>query len=180
VVAETLYSLIERLMGHETYRQNSPARSCATMGCVKAGEPVMPVRAAIIPSIRYENAPAAIDFLVRAFGFERHAVHADPADPSIIHHAPLVWQNQMIMLGSPRHDPRYCWRLAREAGGVTTSLYLVVDDPDAHHARAAAAGAEIVGPPHDNEGYPGRGYEARDPEGNAWSFGSYDPWEGGA
>jgi uncharacterized glyoxalase superfamily protein PhnB len=138
----------------------------------------MPVRPAIIPSLRYEDAPAAIDFLVKALSFKRHAIYADPANPAIIHHAQLVWQNQMIMLGSPRNDPRYRWLLAREAGGVTTALYLVVDDPDAHHARAAAAGAEIVGAPHDNDGYPGRGYEARDTEGNAWSFGSFDPWAG--
>ncbi len=41
---------------------------------------------------------------------------------------------------------------------------------------AVAAGAEILTPPHDNEGYPGRGYDARDPEGHVWSFGSYDPY----
>lgn len=136
----------------------------------------MPVRPAIIPAIRYADAPAAIDFLVNAFGFERHAVYADPQDPAIIHHAQLVWQGQMIMLGSARPDPKLPWRLPREAGGVTGALYLVVDDPDAHHARAASAGADIVNAPHDNEGYPGRGYEARDPEGQFWSFGSYDPW----
>jgi len=25
--------------------------------------------------------------------------------------------------------------------------------------------------------YGGRGYSCRDPEGNAWSFGTYDPWK---
>ena len=139
----------------------------------------MSLRPAIIPCLRYENAPAAIDFLVAAFGFSRHAVHADPADAAIIHHAQLIWRDQMIMLGSARADAgatNYLWRQPCEAGGVTTSLYLVVADPDAHHARAAAAGADIIAAPHDNHGYPGRGYEARDPEGHVWSFGSYDPW----
>ena len=142
----------------------------------------MPVRPAIIPSIRYANAEAAIDFLVAAFGFERHAVYADPADPFIIHHAQLVWRDQMIMLGSARNDATaaaFGFRLPREAGGVTSSLYLVVDDPDAHHANAVAAGADIIHPPHENDGYPGRGYEARDLEGHVWSFGSYDPWAQG-
>ena len=139
----------------------------------------MPVRPAIIPAIRYENAPAAIDFLCNAFGFERHVVFADPQDPSIILHAQLLLNDQMIMLGSARPGPdadRYKWRQPREAGGVTMSLYVVIDDPDAHAAQATACGAEIIGPPHDNEGYPGRAYEAQDPEGQVWSFGSYDPW----
>jgi len=30
--------------------------------------------------------------------------------------------------------------------------------------------------PYDNAGYPGRAYDARDPEGNVWNFGSYDPF----
>ena len=54
------------------------------------------------------------------------------------------------------------------------SLCLVVDDPDTHHARAVRAGAEIVLWLLD-EDYGSRGYTARDPEGNLWSFGTYDP-----
>jgi uncharacterized glyoxalase superfamily protein PhnB len=136
-------------------------------------------RLTIIPGFRYDDAPAAIDFLCKAFGFERHAVYADDQDPKIIHHAQLTWGDGMIMLGSAGRgdvDARFNWKTAQQAGCVTTSLYVVVDDVDAHHARAVAAGAQIGTPPHDNEGYPGRGYDARDPEGNVWSFGSYDPW----
>ena len=139
----------------------------------------MPVRPALISCLRYGDAPAAIDFLCAAFGFHRQAVYDDPDDPSIIHHAQLLLDGNMIMLGSDRPGDvkeRYRWRTPAEAGGVTMSIYAVVDDPDAHHSRAAAAGADIIRPPHDNEGYPGRGYEARDPEGNVWSFGSYDPF----
>jgi uncharacterized glyoxalase superfamily protein PhnB len=54
------------------------------------------------------------------------------------------------------------------------SVYLVVDDPDAHHERAKKAGAEIVRGLRD-EDYGSRGYTARDPEGNLWSFGTYRP-----
>src|SRR6267154_5987206 len=57
-------------------------------------------RTALIPCLRYKNAPAAIDFLCRAFGFEKHAVHADPKDPTIVHHAQLVLGDAMVMLGS--------------------------------------------------------------------------------
>ena len=35
--------------------------------------------------------------------------------------------------------------------------------------------ADIVLPPSEKD-YGGRGYTARDPEGNVWSFGDYDPW----
>ena len=118
-------------------------------------------------------------FLCDAFGFTRHAVYADQTDPSVILHAQLVLGNSMIMLGTARDDPQgaqYRWRLAREAGGVTVAFYIFTPDPDAHHARASAHDAEIIRAPHPNDGYPGRGYEARDPEGNVWSFGSYDPW----
>jgi uncharacterized glyoxalase superfamily protein PhnB len=50
----------------------------------------------------------------------------------------------------------------------------VVDEVDAHFARAKAAGAEIIREPEDQD-YGGRDYSARDPEGNVWSFGTYAP-----
>ncbi len=141
----------------------------------------MPVHHALIPCLRYADAPAAIDFLCRAFGFTRQAVHADPDDPAIVHHAQLLLDGNMVMLGSDRPGETrdlYRWKTAAEAGGITMCVCAVIDDPDAHAARAAAAGAEILTRPHDNEGYPGRSYDARDPEGNVWNFGSYDPWAG--
>jgi len=33
-------------------------------------------RANVIPTLRYRDAPAALDWLCRAFGFERHMVSA--------------------------------------------------------------------------------------------------------
>ena len=136
-------------------------------------------RSHIIPGLRYKDAPAAIDFLCNAFGFTRHAVYADDDDPTIIHHAQLTLDGGMVMLGSARPgevEQRYGWKTAQEMGGVTTCICVVVADADAHHARARAAGAEIIVPPYDNDGYPGRGYDARDPEGNVWSIGTYNPW----
>ena len=62
----------------------------------------MTVKPAIIPCLRYADAPAAIDFLCAAFGFERHAVYADDKDPSLIHHAQLIDRGYMIMLASLR------------------------------------------------------------------------------
>ena len=133
----------------------------------------------LIPCLRYTDAPAAIEFLCSAFGFTRHAVFADDADPSLILHAQLALGEAMIMLSSAvpgEAAERYRWKTPSEAGGVTACMCCVIDDPDAHFARAKAAGADIVTEPHDNEGYPGRSYNARDPEGNDWDFGSYDPW----
>jgi len=133
----------------------------------------------LIPCLRYDDAPAAIAFLCDAFGFARHAVHPDPDDPSIIHHAQLTLGGGMVMLGSARPGEiaeLYRWKTAKQAGGITMCVSAYVADPDDHHARAEAAGAEIVTAPHDNPGYPGRSYDARDPEGNVWTFGSYDPW----
>ena len=65
------------------------------------------------------------------------------------------------------------------AGPGAACLYLVVEDPDAHYQRAVAAGAEIVQPLEDAD-YGSRGYTARDPEGNLWSFGTYRPARPGA
>ena len=54
-------------------------------------------------------------------------------------------------------------------------VYVAVDDPDSHYERAKAAGAEVLGEPHDAIGGRQRGNSARDPEGNLWSFGTYRP-----
>ena len=135
-------------------------------------------RPQIIPNLRYADAPAAIDFLCRAFGFTEHAVYRDEQDPTIVGHAQLTWGDQMVMLASARPSD---WardaplKTVREAGGNTQTIYLVVDDVDAHAERARAARADIFMPPADQD-YGGRVYGARDPEGNAWSFGDYDPW----
>jgi uncharacterized glyoxalase superfamily protein PhnB len=132
-----------------------------------------------IPCLRYADAPAAIAFLCDAFGFTRHAVHPDDADPSIIHHAQLVLGDGMVMLGSIRDmesESLYTWSTPRDLSGVTGAIYVVVADPDAHCLHARNEGAVVVQEPQDNDGYPGRGYTALDPEGHVWSFGSYDPW----
>ena len=136
------------------------------------------MRHEIIPNLRYADAPRAIEFLCEAFGFEKRAVYLDEADPNIVQHAQLVWADRMIMVYSVS-DTEYArsarMKTAAEVGGPTMGLYLIVENVDAHAKRARAAGAEIILGPDEKE-YGGRGYSARDPEGNVWSFGSYDPW----
>ncbi|HEX7782854.1 MAG TPA: VOC family protein [Sphingobium sp.] len=133
----------------------------------------------VIPCLRYADAPAAIDFLCAAFGFARHAVYTDEADPSIVHHAQLTLGDGMIMLGSDSPGgvkDLYGWKTPAEAGGITQCVCCYVPDVDAHAETAKAAGARIIRGPYDNDGYPGRGYDALDTEGNVWNFGSYDAW----
>lgn len=135
-------------------------------------------KAAIIPCLRYADAPAAIDFLCDAFGFSRHAVYPDNADPTLIHHAQLVLGDAMVMLATAT-DSEWTAQAhtttVAQVGGNTQTNYVIVTDVDAHCETARAAGATIIAEPKDQD-YGGRGYGAFDSEGNAWSFGSYDPW----
>jgi uncharacterized glyoxalase superfamily protein PhnB len=133
-----------------------------------------PMPARIIPTMRYRDAPAAIEWLCKAFGFERHLVV--PGENNTVAHAQLVFGNGMIMLGSDRKDDY--GRLVgtpKALGGTTQGPYIIVPDADAHYARAKAAGAEIVIEIADQD-HGGRAYSARDPEGHVWNFGTYDPW----
>ena len=126
----------------------------------------------IFPTLRYQDAPAAIDWLGRAFGFEPRMVV--DGEGGIVAHAELTVGEAMIMLGSIRPPvPGEYSAIAPPPG--TGAMYVVVDAIDAHHDRAVAAGAEVVHPLQDTD-YGSREYSARDPEGNVWSFGTYQPW----
>jgi uncharacterized glyoxalase superfamily protein PhnB len=130
----------------------------------------------IIPTLRYRDAPAAIEWLCRAFGFEKRGVFPD--ENGGIVHAQLTFGNGMIMLSSAS-DNEWGRRMAQpdEIGGRETQCAcVIVSDPDAHYARTKAAGAVITDDIKDAD-YGGRGYGCRDPEGHQWWFGSYDPWK---
>jgi uncharacterized glyoxalase superfamily protein PhnB len=133
----------------------------------------MAAEVTVIPALHYNDAKAAIEFLCTAFGFTKNAVYEDK-DGSIAH-AQLTHGNGMIMLGSAK-DTEYgkLLRLPGDVGGVTMSVYVVVDNADAHFARAKAAGAEITREP-ETQDCGGRDYTCKDPEGNVWTFGTYDP-----
>ena len=131
--------------------------------------------ASVIPSLRYRNAPAMIDWLCKAFGFEKHAVYAEG---DVVHHAQLAFGNGMIMLGSVDTESAWGRRIVQPAdigGRESQACYLVVADCAAHYAQAKAAGAEIVDE-LETKDYGGSGYSCRDPEGHLWTFGDYDPW----
>jgi uncharacterized glyoxalase superfamily protein PhnB len=120
----------------------------------------------VFPTLSYDDAQAALDFLIEAFGAERHALSG--GDDGTIQHAELRLGNGIVMLGTASSDmPATHGR----GGGV----YIVVAEPDEHCARARAAGAEIVREPHDTE-YGSRNYTVKDPEANIWYFGTYQPF----
>ncbi|HWH11546.1 MAG TPA: VOC family protein [Solirubrobacteraceae bacterium] len=126
----------------------------------------------IFPALRYRDADAALAWLQEAFGFSEQAVHRD-ADGTPAH-VELRLGAGLVMFGQYRDDG-WLGGSAPDSLASTLSVYVVVEDPDAHHARAVAAGATIVRELTD-ESYGSREYSARDPEGNLWSFGTYDPY----
>jgi uncharacterized glyoxalase superfamily protein PhnB len=128
-----------------------------------------------MPALRYRNAPGAIDWLCQVFGFERHAVYANP--DGTVAHAELTLNGGMIMLGSAKEDEHaQRYRSPDDLNGVETrGVYIVVADADQVHARAVAAGATILRP-LQNTDYGSREFAVKDPEGHSWSAGTYDPW----
>ncbi|WP_441246807.1 SRPBCC domain-containing protein [Kitasatospora sp. McL0602] len=142
----------------------------AVLGPPPGWEPGAPQPPApqVWPSLRARDARALIRFLVDAFGFEETVVHGDETH---VHHAQLSWPpggGIMLGLARPEDDPEDNWPLRPGTFGA----YVVTDDPDALHARAVAAGAEITSGLHNTD-YGSRDFAARDPEGNRWSFGTY-------
>lgn len=125
----------------------------------------------IYPSLTYDDAPAAIEWLCRAFGFERRLVVPGP-DGTILH-SELTLGSSVLMVSSPKPEQQ---RVGPRSLGEHAShaLAVCVADPDAHFERARAAGATITQELRD-EDYGSRGYMARDLEGHSWYFGTYRP-----
>jgi uncharacterized glyoxalase superfamily protein PhnB len=112
----------------------------------------------IIPYLFYRDLPAALQWLARTFGFTEEMRTGTPSGGM---HGQMMLDGQRIMMGQGARQ----WRMAspHETGLATMGVFVYIDDVDTHYARAAAAGAEIVHPPHD-ESY-ARTYTARDLDG---------------
>jgi uncharacterized glyoxalase superfamily protein PhnB len=118
-------------------------------------------------TLRYRDAPAAIDFLQRAFGFVLVVRYDNADDPTQVDHAQLHWpEGGGIMLGSLRNTPEW------PASAGQAAAYVVTADPATLLMRAKAAGATIVADLHEQD-YGSTDFAATDPEGNLWSFGTY-------
>lgn len=117
----------------------------------------------IIPYVFYQDVPAALEWLARAFDFvETMRVQT----PNGGMHGEMLFDGQRIMMG--RGNAAWHMASTSETHVATQGVFVYLADVDAHFARAQAAGAEIVDPPRDLS-Y-GRSYTARDLEGHPWFF----------
>ena len=122
-------------------------------------------RPAIAPYLAYRDAPAAIDFLVEAFGFEE--VFRFPMEDGRIGHAELTFRGSTVMLASVYEELGFA--SPRDLAAIHTQIQVAVDDVDAHFERARDAGAVVTAEPED-QSYGERMYRAVDPEGHRWIF----------
>ena len=132
----------------------------------------------VIPMLAYEDGAGAIDFLVKAFGFEERLRFTE--DDGTISHAELTTDGGgLIMLATPTPDyvsPKRLRETSKEARKMAEVPYVIdgvlvdVDDVDAHFARAKEAGATILSEPEDVPDVGVRHYRVEDPEGHRWMF----------
>ena len=131
--------------------------------------------ACIIPTMRYQNARIAIDWLCNALGFEKHLIVE--GEKNTIAHAQLTFGNSMIMISSENENEYGKLVKTPESlnGNNTQAPYIIVEKIDEHYEKAVAAGARILIEIKDEE-YGGRGYTCKDIEEYIWNFGSFNPW----
>ena len=128
----------------------------------------------ISSAVFYDDAAAAIDWLVQAFGFEvRLKVETEQGQ---IAHSQLTLGGGLLMVGQAglNEDRPWCRSPRSLDGANTQSLAVFVDDVEAHCEHARAAGA-LVGPEPATEDYgedywSDRSYGAKDVEGHHWWF----------
>ena len=116
----------------------------------------------VFPCITFRDAHAAIDWLERALGAERVAVHED--DQGRVMHAEVRVGDSVLMCGDERAGSK-----ATPAG--VSVVYVVVADADSAYERARAAGAEVTVPV--DQDYGSRDITVTDADGNRWSLGTY-------
>lgn len=130
----------------------------------------------VIPMIAYENGPAAMDWLVGAFGFRERERRVE--DGRLTHGELDTGGGGVVMLATPSlhyHGPKHHREECATAMAWHDVPYIIdgflvyIDDAAAHFERAKAAGATILSPLEgSSEG--GRRYRAEDLEGHRWMF----------
>ena len=109
----------------------------------------------IVPWLAYTNVADAIAWLSGAFGFREH-LRTPPERDGSIHHAQLtVGRGAVVLTTRPLQS------------GI--SLFIPVEDVDAHYERAVQFGARILRPPATHE-FGERQYTAEDLAGYQWTF----------
>lgn len=133
---------------------------------------------AVIPMIAYEDGPAAIEWLAKAFGFrERPEMRYTNEDGTLGHAEMETGRGGLIMLAtptpdyeSPRRHRQHCAEAAKwsEVPYIVDGYLVHVDDVEAHYSRAKGAGARILREPEKTEN--GHLYNVEDLEGHRWMF----------
>lgn len=125
----------------------------------------------ISSSLFYEDAPAAIDWLCKAFDFKVR-LRVDGEDGSIVH-SELDYGEGLIMVSSVKPG-RNSAAPSQVKGLNTQSLCVQVENVEAHLAQARAAGAvitdELAVHDYGEEYWADRAYGATDPGGHRWWF----------
>jgi PhnB protein len=129
----------------------------------------------VVPMLAYADGPAAMDWLIRVFGFRERTRLLDAGGR--LAHGELSAGDGLVMLASPSPDyegPRqhrqHCERAKRwsEVPWIIDGVLVLVDDVAAHFAQAQREGAHILSPLEP--GPPAARYRAEDVEGHRWMF----------
>ena len=120
----------------------------------------------VLPRLRYEDVSSAITWLTEVFGVREHLRWADKT--GLVQHAEIRMGDVFVEL-SAAHDE---YETPKRLGKWSQSLIVLVDDVDAHHAKARAAGADIITEPEDMP-WGLRQYAADDLAGHRWEFAQY-------
>jgi PhnB protein len=127
------------------------------------------VQPLVAPHLVVDDAAAAIDFYVKAFGATELGRVPHP-DGRLVH-AALNLNGSVVMLNDdfPEHHGGKS-STPKALGGTPVTIHLQVTDVEAAFARATEAGATIVAPLEDQ--FWGDRYGiVRDPFGHQWSLG---------
>lgn len=120
----------------------------------------------VTPYLLYKDVGKALKFHSKAFGFIEEGQRFTGEDGVISHAAMRISsEGDVFMMGCP--GPKY--KNPKQLAGVTTLMYITVDNVDKHFARAKKAGAKILNKLEDTF-YGDRRYGALDPEGHQWYF----------
>ncbi|HEY6250255.1 MAG TPA: VOC family protein [Candidatus Angelobacter sp.] len=120
----------------------------------------------ITPHIFYDDVAAAMDWLVKAFGFEVRLRMTNKQ--GLVVHGELEVADSLVMLGLAGEKKGWTSPQTRN-GDINGRLYIFVDDVDAHYKRAVSAGAKIVLELAE-QFWGDRCYECIDLEGHRWKF----------
>lgn len=117
----------------------------------------------VVPYLLYEDAGAAMDWLIRVFGFTER-VRDRQSDGTVRHGELLLDNGGVIMLGSPGAG----FLGPAKLGQVTQMQCITITDLLAHRERTRAAGIEVS--EVSLRAGRARNYTVDDPEGHRWYF----------